>query len=139
MQNCELEYHYRSSFFQSHKDYVILEATITLRKGTKEAIMAVINDRRERRLASQPLEYPNAGSVFRNPENDFAGRLIEECGLKGTNVNNAYVSEKHANFIIIKGEANGKDIKELINKIKSTIKEKYDIDLKVEQEIVENN
>ena len=137
MKNRELEYHYRSSFFQSHKDYTILEATIVLRKGTKEAIMSVIKDRRERRIASQPLEYPNAGSVFRNPENDFAGRLIEESGLKGYHINDAYVSEKHANFIVIKGEAHGKDIKDLINKIKDNIKEKYDIELKVEQEIVE--
>ena len=138
MMNRELEYHYRSSFFQTHKDYVILEATIVLRKGTKDAIMSVIKDRRERRIASQPLEYPNAGSVFRNPENDFAGRLIEESGLKGYHINNAYVSEKHANFIVIKGEANGKDIKELINKIRETIKENYNIELKVEQEIVDD-
>ena len=137
MMNKELEYHYRSSFFQTHKEYIILEATITLKKGVKEVIMAVIKDRRERRIASQPLEYPNAGSVFRNPENDFAGRLIEEYGLKGTHVNDAYVSEKHANFIINKGNAKGKDIKELINTIRETVKEKYNIELKVEQEIID--
>ena len=138
MVNKELNYHYRSSFFQQNKDYIILEATIDLKKGTKEAIMAVINDRRERRLASQPLEYPNAGSVFRNPENDFAGRLIEECNLKGFNINGAFVSEKHANFIVNKDNASGKDIKELIEKIKKEVKEKFKVDLKVEQEIVEN-
>ena len=138
MLNKELDYHYRSSFFQKNKDYVILEATIHLRKGTKEAIMSVIKDRRARRIASQPLEFPNAGSVFRNPENDFAGRLIEECGLKGTGINGAYISEKHANFIVNKEGAKGKDIRELIEKIKKEIKEKYNIELKVEQEIVEN-
>ena len=83
------------------------------------------------------VEYPNAGSVFRNPENDFAGRLIEECGLKGSNVNDAYISEKHANFIVNKGKATGKDIKDLIEKTKKEIKDKYNIELKVEQEIVE--
>ncbi len=137
MMNNELDYHYRSSFFQKNKNYVILEATLHLKKGKKEAIMAVINDRRERRIASQPLEYPNAGSVFRNPENDFAGRLIEESGLKGTHIGDAYVSEKHANFIINKGNASGKDIKKLIEKIKKEVKEKYNIELKVEQEIIE--
>ena len=138
MQNKELDYHYRSSFFQRNRDYVILEAIIRLRKGTKEAIMALIKDRRDRRIASQPLEYPNAGSVFRNPENDFAGRLIEECGLKGYGINGAYVSEKHANFIVNKENASGKDIRDLIEKIKKDIKDKYNIELKVEQEIVEN-
>ncbi len=137
MLNKELNYHYRDSFFQKNKDYIILEATLRLKKGTKEAIMAVISDRRARRIASQPLEFPNAGSVFRNPENDFAGRLIEEAGLKGYGINGAYISEKHANFIVNKGNASGKDIKELILKVKHDIKEKYGIELKVEQEIVE--
>lgn len=137
MMNKELDYHYRSSFFQKNPEYIILETTLHLRRGTKEAIMAVIKDRLARRVASQPLEYPNAGSVFRNPENDFAGRLIEECGLKGANINGAYVSEKHANFIINKGNASGKDIKDLIERIKKEVKEKYNIDLKVEQEIIE--
>lgn len=138
MMNRELDYHYRSSFFQKNPGYVILEATIRLRRGTKEAIMSVIKDRLARRVASQPLEFPNAGSVFRNPENDFAGRLIEECGFKGTGINGAYVSEKHANFIVNKENAKGKDIKDLIEKIQKEIKEKYNIELKVEQEIVEN-
>ena len=137
MLNKDLDYHYRSSFFQKNKNYIILEATINLKRGKKEAILEVIKDRRTRRIASQPLEYPNAGSVFRNPENDFAGRLIEECGLKGSNVNDAYISEKHANFIINKGSASGKDIKNLIEKVKVEVKNKYNIDLKVEQEIVE--
>ncbi len=138
MMNKELDYHYRSSFFQSHEGYVILEATIRLRKGTKEAIMGVIKDRLSRRVASQPLEFPNAGSVFRNPENDFAGRLIEECGFKGKGINGAYVSEKHANFIINKGNATGKDIRDLIEKIREEVKKRYKIELKVEQEIVKS-
>ena len=132
-----MDYHYRSSFFQSHKDYIILEATLKLRKGKKEAILEVIKDRRQRRIDSQPLEFPNAGSVFRNPEGDYAGRLIEECNLKGFHINDAYISEKHANFIVNKGNATGKDIVDLINKAKTEVKNKYNIDLKVEQEIVE--
>ena len=108
-----------------------------MRKGKKEAILEVIKDRRQRRIDSQPLEFPNAGSVFRNPEGDYAGRLIEECNLKGFHINDAYISEKHANFIVNKGNATGKDIVDLINKAKTEVKNKYNIDLKVEQEIVE--
>ena len=99
--------------------------------------MELVNNRRERRFASQPLEYPSAGSVFRNPSNDYAGRLIEEIGYKGKNVGGAQVSEKHANFIINTGGATGSDICSLINDIKKNVKKKYDIDLKVEQEFVE--
>lgn len=135
--NKDLDYHYRTSFFQKNPGYVILEATLNLKKGKKEAILELIKDRRLRRIETQPLEFPNAGSVFRNPEGDYAGRLIEECNLKGFHVNDAYVSEKHANFIVNKGKATGKDIKDLITKVQTEVKNKFAIELKVEQEIVE--
>ena len=99
--------------------------------------MEIIEERKTRRLMSQPLEYPSAGSVFRNPTNDYAGRLIEEIGYKGKIIGGAQVSEKHANFIINKGNATGKDVYTLINEIQNKIKEKYNIELKVEQEYVE--
>lgn len=137
MYNNELDFHYRTSFLQKNPGYICLEATIQLYKGKKEAIMQVIRDRKLRRLESQPLEYPSAGSVFRNPEGDFAGRLIEEIGYKGKSRGGAKVSEKHANFIINNGGATGEEIKLLINEIKDKVKEKYNIDLKVEQEFVE--
>lgn len=135
--NQDLEFHYRSSFLQKVKNYICIEATLLLRKGDTEAIMEVINDRKKRRIESQPLEYPSAGSVFRNPEGDYAGRLIEEIGYKGYSIGDAMVSLKHANFIINKGNASGDDIKKLIKEIKTKVKEKYNIDLKVEQEFVE--
>lgn len=137
MYNRELDFHYRSSFLQKNNGYICLEATLQLRKGNRSLILEVINDRKKRRLETQPLEYPSAGSVFRNPEGDYAGRLIEEIGYKGKIIGGAQVSEKHANFIINKGNATGEDIKELINEIKGKVKEKYNIDLKCEQEIVE--
>ena len=137
MKNKELDFHYRTSFLQKNKDYICLEATITLIKGNSEEIMEIINERKKRRVETQPLEYPSAGSVFRNPEGDFAGRLIEEIGYKGKSIGGAQVSEKHANFIINTGNATGEEIKELINDIKNKIKEKYNIELKVEQEFVE--
>ena len=86
---------------------------------------------------SQPLEYPSAGSVFRNPTNDFAGRLIEDIGYKGKTVGGAMVSPKHANFIINYNNAKTEDVINLINDIKKEVKEKYKIDLICEQEIVE--
>lgn len=135
--NKDLDFHYRSSYLQRHKDLICVEAKIVLRKGDAKAIMDVIADRKQRRLLTQPLEYPSAGSVFRNPENDYAGRLIEELGYKGKNIGGAYVSEKHANFIINKGNAKASDVRNLINEIKEKVKEKYNIDLIVEQEFVD--
>lgn len=135
--NKELDFHYRTSFLQKNPDFVCLEATIVLQKGKQENIMEVINERKKRRLENQPLEYPSAGSVFRNPENDFAGRLIEELGYKGKSLGGAEVSLKHANFIINKDKATGEDIKTLILEIKDKVKEKYNIDLIVEQEFVD--
>lgn len=137
MKNKELDFHYRTSFLQKNKDYICLEATISLIKGDPDEIMELIEERKKRRIETQPLEYPSAGSVFRNPEGDFAGRLIEESGFKGKSIGGASVSEKHANFIINSGNAKGEEIKELINEIKNKIKEKYNIELKVEQEFVD--
>ena len=137
MTNKELDFHYRTSFLQKNKDYICLEATISLVKGNPDEIMELIEERKKRRVETQPLEYPSAGSVFRNPEGDFAGRLIEEIGYKGKSIGGAKVSEKHANFIINNGNATGEEIKELITEIKEKVKEKYNIELKVEQEFVD--
>ncbi|MEG0407603.1 MAG: UDP-N-acetylmuramate dehydrogenase [Bacilli bacterium] len=137
LSNNQLNFHYRTSFLATNPNYICLEATLGLYKGKKEAILDVIRNRKIRRLESQPLEYPSAGSVFRNPEGDFAGRLIEEIGYKGHMIGGAMVSQKHANFIINVGNATGEDIKNLINEIKEKVKEKFDIDLKIEQEFIE--
>ena len=134
--NRELDFHYRSSFLQKHKDYIVLEALFKLAKGKKEAILEVIDNRRERRIESQPLNYPSCGSVFRNPEGDFAGRLIEEAGLKGYSIGGAKVSEKHANFIINYNNATSEDIHDLILYVHDQVKEKYGVDLRIEQEFV---
>ena len=135
--NKSLDFHYRHSFLQEHKDYICLEATIVLKRGTKEAIEELMEERKQRRIMTQPLEYPSAGSVFRNPEGDYAGRLIEAVGYKNKHINDAYISDKHANFIINKGSATGKDIKKLIENVQDTIKKEFGIELKAEQEFVE--
>ena len=135
--NEQLNFHYRTSFLKENPEYICLEATLQLRKGKKEAIMEVIKDRKLRRIASQPLEYPSAGSVFRNPEGLFAGKLIEDLGYKGKKIGGAVVSEKHANFIVNYNKAKGEDVIALIEKIKKEVKKEYGVELTVEQEIVE--
>lgn len=137
IENADLDFHYRTSFLQKHPDYICLEATIFLNNGNVDEIIEIINDRKKRRIDTQPLEYPSAGSVFRNPENDYAGRLIESIGYKGKKIGDAMVSLKHANFIINCGHASGEDIKTLIKEIQDKVKKEYNIDLKVEQEFVE--
>lgn len=134
--NKELNFHYRTSFLKENDGYICLDATIILKRGKKEEIMSVIEDRKQRRFMTQPLDYPSAGSVFRNPDNNYAGKLIEDIGYKGKKIGGAKVSEKHANFIINDGNATGEDIVKLIEEIKEKVKEKYDIELKLEQEIV---
>ena len=134
--NKDLNYKYRSSFLKHNPNYICLEATIVLRKGDKNLIKELMETRRQKRLMMQPLEYPSAGSVFRNPENDFAGRLIEECGLKGYKIGGAEVSCKHANFIINKNKATASDVKMLIDYVHKEVKDKTNVDLKIEQEFV---
>ena len=134
--NKELGFHYRTSFLQKNPKYICLEVTLKLTKGKKELIEEVIKERKQRRLDSQPLEYPSAGSVFRNPEGMFAGQMIEELGLKGMKKGGAMVSDKHANFIINYKNATSEDIKYLIEYVHDKVQEKYNVDMKVEQEFV---
>lgn len=136
LENREMNFHYRSSFLQTHPGYICLEAVLRLDKGDKTAIEEVIRDRRKRRMESQPLNYPSAGSVFRNPEGMFAGKLIEDLGLKGFQIGGAMVSEKHANFIINYDHACSEDIKNLIDYVREKVKKEYQVELKVEQEFV---
>lgn len=136
MQNKELNFEYRNSFLKRNKDYIVLSATFELEKGNPDEMKQLVEERKKKRIASQPLDMPNAGSVFRNPDGMYAGALIEKANLKGYNVNGAEVSTKHANFIVNKGNATGKDIIELIDTIQKEIKEKDNVELKLEQIIV---
>ena len=134
--NKEMDFHYRSSFLQKHPGYVCLEVVIELKKGKREAIEQLIKDRRSRRIESQPLEYPSAGSVFRNPPDNFAGKLIEDVGIKGLKKGGAMISDKHANFVINYKNATSSDIKYLIDLAHDKVLEEYGIDMKIEQEFV---
>lgn len=133
----EIPYAYRTTMFEETKKYIILAAKFFLKVGDKENSLEIIADRQRRRISSQPLEYPSAGSVFRNPEGDFAGRLIESCGLKGYKIGGAQVSEKHANFIVNVDNATGADVHNLIKHVHDTVLEKTNVDLVIEQEFID--
>lgn len=132
--NKDLDFSYRHSLFMQ-KNWIILKAYLKVEKKDKQQIIELINDRRKRRIESQPLEYPSAGSVFRNPEGQYAGKLIEELNLKGYTHGGAQISDKHANFIINKNNATSEDIKYLMDLAKEKVKERYKIELHIEQEL----
>ena len=137
LKKSDVTYSYRHTSFKDNKDIIVLGVTLKLNKGNADESAEIMKNRLERRIKSQPLNYPNAGSVFRNPEGDFAGRLIEECGLKGKRIGGAMVSEKHANFIINYDNATAKDIRDLIKLVHDEVLKKEKVDLIIEQELID--
>lgn len=133
----ELDFEYRNSFLKREKNYIIVSAKLKLVHGDKQEILEKISKRRVKRLETQPLDMPSAGSVFRNPPDMHAGALIEKCNLKGYKIGGAEVSKKHANFIINSGGATGKDIVKLIDKVKEEVKKEFNVDLILEQIIID--
>ena len=133
----DVKYSYRYSSFKENKDVIILGAKLKLNKGSKDESEVLMKERLERRIKSQPLDYPSAGSVFRNPEGNYAGKLIEDCGLKGKRIGGAMVSEKHANFIINYDNATPKDVRDLIKLVHDTVLKETNIDLVIEQELID--
>lgn len=132
----DIKVSYRHTMFKETKD-ILVSATFKLEDGDINSLKDIVKENRVKRLNSQPLEYKNAGSVFKNPEGNYAGALIEQVGLKGFACGDAEVSQKHANFIINKGNATGSEIRELIKIIKNKVYEEYKIDLSLEQIIIE--
>lgn len=132
----KLKFDYRYSIFQANKNLICVAANIKLEHGNHDEIASKIKENLLKRKNSQPLEYPSAGSVFRNPEGNYAGKIIEELGLKGKNIGGAEISTKHANFIINKNNASSSDILNLIKLVQKEVKDKYKIDLKLEQQLV---
>lgn len=114
------------------KDNVILSVELEMKKGNKQASQQMIKKYSKHRKERQPLEYPSAGCIFKNPINQKAGYLIDQAGLKGKQIGQAQVSEKHANFIINLNSAKSKDVKDLIKLIKKTVKKKFNIELEEE-------
>ena len=127
----EHEFEYRNSIF-SRLDVIIIDTTISVKKGNKEEIENKINEYSISRKNSQPLEYPNAGSTFKRKEGVITAKVIDECGLKGVNVGDAEVSTKHAGFIVNKGKATANDFLELVEYVKKEVKNKTGLDLELE-------
>ena len=129
---CEdMGFGYRTSVVRK-KDYIVTEVKLKLSKGNKEEIKATMEDLMERRKSKQPLEFPSAGSTFKRPEGYFAGKLIEDTGLRGYTVGGAMVSEKHCGFVINKGDASASDIDRLIKDVSERVKETFGVTLEPE-------
>ena len=127
---------YRTVIALKAQDEFFVAAWFRFRHGDGGRARQMIKDLLSRRISSQPLNEPNAGSVFRNPPDDHAARLIESCGLKGMRIGAAEVSLKHANFIVNKGDATAKDIEELITLVQETVERKTGVELEREVQIV---
>lgn len=130
-----LEFRYRGSSL-SDNGLIVSRVNFCLPKGSSEQISFLMKDYAARRKEKQPLDYPSAGSTFKRPQGYFAGKLIEDCGLKNRSVGDAIVSEKHAGFIINKGNASSMDIYSLIRQVKETVKDRTGIELEPEVKLL---
>jgi UDP-N-acetylmuramate dehydrogenase len=132
----EYEIGYRHVALKEGGAEFFVGAWLNLETGDVEAARQEIKALMEKRSASQPLQQPNAGSVFRNPPGNHAAKLIEGCGLKGKSIGGAQVSEKHANFIVNSGDATATDIENLIDAVRATVLQQTGVDLHPEVRIV---
>lgn len=127
----ELDLGYRTSVI-AKKGYIVLEAVIELKSGKAEEIKSVMDELKEKRITKQPLEYPSAGSTFKRPEGYFAGKLIQDAGLRGFQVGGAQVSEKHCGFVINKDQATAADVMNLMNQVSDRVYEEFGVRLEPE-------
>ncbi|MEH7177269.1 UDP-N-acetylmuramate dehydrogenase [Neobacillus vireti] len=132
----EMEFTYRTSVLQKKRPGIVLEAEFSLAKGDRTAIVSQMQKNKDYRKETQPWNFPCAGSIFRNPLPNYAGRLIEDAGLKGHQIGGAKISEMHGNFIVNAGNAKAQDVLDLIQYIKDTIQNLYGIKMETEVEIV---
>jgi UDP-N-acetylmuramate dehydrogenase len=129
--NEELELGYRTSII-AKRNYIVLEAEYQLQRGDKTEIRAKMDELKKQRVTKQPLEYASAGSTFKRPEGYFAGKLIQDAGLRGFQVGGAQVSEKHCGFVINKGDATAADIVELMNQVSEKVYQEFGVTLEPE-------
>jgi UDP-N-acetylmuramate dehydrogenase len=132
----EMEFTYRTSVLQKKRPGIVLEAEFELVKGDRTAIVAQMQKNKDYRKETQPWNFPCAGSIFRNPLPNYAGKLIEEAGLKGYQIGGAKISEMHGNFIVNAGNGTAKDVLDLIQYIKDKIQNLYGIEIETEVEII---
>lgn len=131
----QLELGYRTSIIQK-KDYIVLEAAFSFQPGDAAQIQQTMKELNQKRRDKQPLEYPSAGSTFKRPEGYFAGKLIEDAGLRGYRIGDAQVSEKHCGFVINRGQATASEVQQLIQEVQNMVKEKSGVCLEPEVRIV---
>lgn len=131
LDNSTMEFGYRTSAIKN-KGFIVLSVLLTLKRGKEEEITAQMKELAEKRRDKQPLEYPSAGSTFKRPEGYFAGKLIEDAGLRGFSVGDAQVSEKHCGFVVNKGSATSTDIYNLIKEVQKVVYEKANVRLEPE-------
>ncbi len=136
--NEELKLSYRHSMF-SDTDCIVLGCELLLRQGSEEDILARMRELSEKRRASQPLDKPSAGSTFKRPAQGYAAALIDDCGLKGFGIGGAQVSEKHAGFVINRGDASFDDVMQLMEHVQKTVWERTGIELSPEVKIITND
>ena len=135
LSNEEMHFGYRRSTIVE-KGYIALSAVVELEKGNYDDIKATMDDLRDRRTSKQPLNFASAGSTFKRPEGYFAGKLIQDSGLKGLSIGDAQVSEKHSGFVINRGNATAKELLDLMFAVKSTVNAKFGVMLEEEVKIV---
>ena len=133
--NKEHKFSYRYSIFDNTND-IILSTKLKLNKDKQENIKKKMEENSLKRKEKQPIDFPNAGSTFKRKSEYIPAQIIDKCGLKGYNIGDAYVSEKHAGFIVNKGNATAEEVIKLIEHIKKTIREKYEIELELEIKIL---
>ena len=131
LSNEELELGYRTSIIEK-EDYIVLEATLKLTKGNEKDILDKMKDYSGRRKDKQPLDKPSAGSTFKRPEGNFAGKLIMDSELRGFKVGGAKVSDKHCGFVVNEEEATAEDVLELIKEVQKVVNDRYQIMLEPE-------
>ena len=131
LDNDTMEFGYRSSAIRN-RPIVVLEVTLQLAEGHKEEIGAKMEELAGLRRSKQPLEFPSAGSTFKRPEGYFAGKLIQDAGLRGFSLGDAQVSEKHCGFVVNKGHASASDIMGLCRQVSGKVKERFGVELELE-------
>jgi UDP-N-acetylmuramate dehydrogenase len=134
--NEEMEFSYRTSVLQQKRPGIVVEAKFRLEKGEKEIIIALMQKNKDYRKETQPWDLPCAGSIFRNPLPNHAGKLVEEAGLKGYQIGGAKISDMHGNFIINAGDAKACEVLELIDYVKRTIFKLNKVEMETEVEII---
>ena len=133
LDNDTMEFGYRTSIIRN-RNFIVLSVTFLLREGNREEIRARIEDFQKRRMEKQPLNYPSAGSTFKRPEGYFAGKLIMDAGLRGFQIGDARVSDKHCGFVVNVGKATARDVTDVIEEVQEKVRERFGVSL--EREVI---